>query len=153
MAKKSPNLFDFKYAPCLFACLFVCLFVRLFVCLFVFFFDWFVCLDTESKSTCCSMDKQSPKFVWFKMCTKFVCLFIWLVCLFIWTLRAKARALQWPKSLQICQISNMHHVCLLVYLFICLAVCLFDWFVCLFGHWEQKHMLFNGQKVSKFVWF
>ena len=43
-------------------------------------------------------------------------------------LRAKARALQWPKSPQICLISNMHHVCLLVYLFVCLFACLF---VCL----------------------
>ena len=50
------------------------------LCLFVCLFVWFVCLDTESKSTCSSMAKKSSNLSDFKyapclFACSFVCLF------------------------------------------------------------------------------
>ena len=80
----------------------ICLFVCLFVC-------FLVCLDTESKSTCSSMAKNSSNVSDFKYAPcLFACLFVYLFGLFVWTLRAKTCALQWPESPKICMISNVY---------------------------------------------
>ena len=92
---------------------------------------------TESKSTCSSMAKKVPKFVWFQICTMFVCLFIclfdWFVCLFV-CLDTESKSTCYSMAKKVSKFVKFQ---------MCPKVCLF---------WK-KNMFFNGKWVFKFVWF